>query len=94
MSFIIGLVGLAMLALALYPVLVLGGQTIAAFMLGKNVARHCIALLACLAVMVLGAVFVFNIGQSQWLRFAGGLVFIALPWAVFIAAKKWVLQND
>jgi hypothetical protein len=91
MQHLLNLLGVALLFVAIIPVLTRGGQLIASFMAGREIAKNLALTSVALLVLFLAAGIAAALsGQGQ--RLLAALVLAALPWAAHRASDWFVAK--
>ncbi len=88
MDMLRAVLAMALLLLAIVPVLGCGARLIVAFMAGQHIMRALgltVLAVAALLVGAMAALWLTNVGQ----RVGAGLALAAIPWAVQACARWW-----
>jgi hypothetical protein len=91
LNLILAVLGAAVVFASLMPLLKSGGQTIAAFMMGREVLRHLTALLCHIIALVLGVFLAFLLVKSSDAPFDRLLAAMLMLATVY--AANWLINK-
>ncbi|KPF69835.1 hypothetical protein IP84_02640 [beta proteobacterium AAP99] len=92
MAVLLALASVVLLLAALAPVLMMGGEMIAAFMVRQQMGRHLAATLLVLGALLGGAFFAVPL-MATGQRLLAGALLAALPWAALWVARRFILPR-
>ncbi len=93
MAVLLALASVVLLLAALAPVLMMGGEMIAAFMVRQQIGRHLAATLIVLGALLGGAFFAVPL-MATGQRLLAAVLLAALPWAALWIARRFILPRS